>query len=82
MSDTPTITLSGITKQTGVAGQIAYSVTVTYENEEPYDVRFIGSVYGGPVVMETNGRQTFVTNPDRFGDFSEKPVEWVRKFFA
>lgn len=78
----PTITTPKRTN--GVAGQIAYTTTVTYEDEAPRDVTFVGNVYGGPVVMVTqasNGRetQTFVTDPGRFGDFGP---EWVRRFFA
>lgn len=78
MSDTPT--LSKITKHTGVAGQVSYSVDVTYPYEAPETITFIGSVYGGPVVMVTpNGAQTFVSDPARHGTFGP---EWVRRFFA
>lgn len=72
-------TLSTIKRTNGVAGQIAYDVTVTYPGETPAPVAFVGSVYGGPVVMVAYGRQTFVTDPSRFGTFSP---EWVRRFFA
>lgn len=77
---TQTHTLDSIKRLPGIAGQIAYEATVTYEGEEPSTVTFIGSVYGGPVVMVTeSGAQTFVTDPGRFGGFGE---EWVRRFFA
>lgn len=74
-------TLGTIQKHAGIAGQIAYSVTVTYPDEAPRRVEFIGDVYGGPVVMvtPTNLGGTFVTHPERFGKFGPA---WVRKFFA
>jgi hypothetical protein len=74
-------TLGKITKERGVAGQVAYSVAVTYEGGPTDTVRFVGSTYGGPVVMVTAGnpRGMFVTDPDRFGEFGP---EWVRRFFA
>lgn len=75
-----TATLSEIRKEGGVAGQVAYSVTVFYPDEPPSTVRFVGDVYGGPVLMQTPGNPlgTWVTNPDRFGRFGP---EWVRRFF-
>lgn len=63
----------------GVAGQVSYTATVKYEGEEPSSVTFVGSTYGGPVVMVTAAGQTFVTDPGRFGRFS---AAWVRAFFA
>ena len=33
----------------GVAGQYAYNVTVTYEGHRPYEARFVGNIYGGPI---------------------------------
>jgi hypothetical protein len=73
-------TLGKIKRQNGIAGEVAYTVTVTYPGESPDAVTFIGSVYGGPVVMVMpSGRQTFVTNPDRHGKFGPS---WVRSFFA
>lgn len=73
-------TLGEITKTNGVAGQISYSVPVTYEDEPTYIYEFIGSVYGGPVVaVSPSGMQRFVTDPGRLGTFGP---EWVRRFFA
>jgi len=72
-------TLSKITRRSGVAGQIAYGVTVTYPGEAPSALTFVGSVYGGPIVMVTDAGQTFVEYPARFGRFSPT---WVRRFFA
>lgn len=76
-----TATLGTIRKINGVAGQIAYAVEVAYPDESPATVTFVGSVYGGPVLMQTPGNPsgTWVTEPGRFGEFGP---EWVRKFFA
>jgi hypothetical protein len=73
--------LSTIRRVNGVAGQIAYTVEVTYPEEKPSRVTFVGSVYGGPVLMQTPGNPagTFVTDAARFGKFSP---EWVRRFFG
>ena len=65
-----------------IAGQIGYTVEVTYPGEDARFVNFIGSRYGGPVVMLTGTAQTFVTDPGRFGAFGEDGEEWVRRFFA
>lgn len=67
----------------GIAGQIAYNVTVRYPDElggTTHVLTFASSRHGGPVVMvdETFG-QTFVSDPDRFGRFSPR---WVRLFFG
>lgn len=73
-------TLGKITKQNGPAGQVSYTVPVTYPGEPAETVTFVGSTYGGPVVMVTPaGHQTFVTDPGRHGEFGP---EWVRRFFA
>lgn len=77
MSDTPHIYF--VRRQDGIAGQFSVSARVGYPDEAPRDVAFIGSVYGGPVVMKTAHGETFVTEPGRFGEFGE---QWVRNFFA
>jgi hypothetical protein len=78
MSTRPT--LGKIRKQNGIAGQVAYSVHVTYPGEPTRLVTFIGSDYGGPVVMvQPDGRQTGVSDPGRHGSFGPA---WVRSFFA
>jgi hypothetical protein len=74
--------LSAIKVSHGVAGQLSASATVTYEGEEPSEITFVGSHFGGPVVMVSGGHQTFVTDPQRFGAFEKDPKEWVRHFFA
>jgi hypothetical protein len=78
VSDSPI--LSRIKRYNGITGQMAYDVTVTYPGETPEPVTFVGSVYGGPIVMVTRGNPggTFVTHPERFGPFGP---EWVRRFF-
>lgn len=73
-------TLGPIKRHNGVAGQISYTVEVTYPDEPPARIEFVGSVYGGPIVMVTPaGHQTFVRNHERHGAFGP---EWVRRFFA
>jgi hypothetical protein len=67
-----------IRKQSGIAGQFAVKARVGYPDEPPRDLTFVGSVYGGPVVMRTDAIETFVTDPGRFGEFG---TEWVKRFF-
>jgi hypothetical protein len=62
-----------IKRHTGIAGQ--YSLSTKTEHGT---LTFVGSEYGGPVVMVSpSGAQTFVSDPGRFGDFG-KP--WVQRF--
>jgi hypothetical protein len=63
----------------GVAGQFAVQATVTYPGEEPRVVEFVGSTYGGPVLVVTETDQIWVTDPGRFGTFGKG---WVVRFFA
>lgn len=72
-------TLGNIKRKNGVAGQVSWSTTVSYPGEDPATITFVGSTYGGPVVMVVGDRQTFVTDPSRFGPFG---AQWVRNFFA
>lgn len=74
-------TVGTIKRANGVAGQVAYSVMVTYPGEDPMPITFVGSTYGGPVLMMTRGNPegTFVSEPSRFGKFNP---EWVRRFFT
>jgi hypothetical protein len=74
-----TPTLSGMRRHRGLAGQFGLQVTVTYPEEEPRVVEFVGSSYGGPVLMVTDTDQVFVTDPRRFGEFGK---DWVRRFFS
>ena len=75
--DAPTIL--GVRKSSGIAGQFSVTARVRYPDEPAREVTFVGSVYGGPVVMQSDGREMFVTDPGRFGPFG---VDWVRAFFA
>lgn len=70
-----------VKKTGGIAGQVRYSASVKYPGEDMSIVSFIGSVYGGPVVMCTEGfpEGVFVDDPSRFGKFGPK---WVRRFFG
>ncbi len=72
--------LGNIKRSNGVAGQVSYTVEVTYPDEETSPVTFVGSVYGGPVVMITPGVPSgvFVNDVERFGVFEP---DWVRRFF-
>lgn len=65
----------------GIAGQYAINAMVRYPGEKASRVSFVGSVYGGTIVMiTTGGAQVFVTNPERFGE--RLTLQWVRNFFA
>lgn len=78
MNDTPKVT--NMQRHAGIAGQYEITATVQYDDEPASVARFVGSTYGGPVVMVMpSGAQTFVTDPDRFGAFG---IDWVRRFFA
>lgn len=77
----PTPTILRVVKRPGIAGQFGWQATVQYPGEPPMLVMFIGNVYGGPVVQVTDGnRQTFVTEPSRFGPFTSE--RWVHRFFG
>lgn len=71
-----------VKKTGGIAGQIRYTAVVRYPEEDNSTVSFVGSVYGGPVVMVTEGFPdgVFVSQAtrDRCGKFGP---EWVKKFF-
>jgi hypothetical protein len=76
-SDSPHIYF--VRRTSGIAGQFQVKARIGYPDEAPREVVFVGSVYGGPVVMQSGPHETFVTDPGRFGDFGET---WVRRFFA
>lgn len=72
-----------VARQRGVAGQVGYTATVQYPDEEVGTVQFVGNTSGepGPVVMvSSTGAQTFVTDPGRFGSTFDEA--WVRRFFT
>lgn len=65
----------------GIAGQYAINAMVRYPGEAVSRVSFVGSIYGGPIVMvTTGGAQVFVSSPERFGE--RLTLQWVRNFFA
>lgn len=67
--------MAAIRKQSGVAGQISFTAST---DDGP--LTFVGSVYGGPVVMVLpSGVQTFVSDAGRFGEFGE---QWVENFLV
>lgn len=74
---TPVVTK--INRTNGTAGQFALAAHVTYPGEETRIVEFVGSMYGGPVLMVTDHGHTWVTDPGRFGTFGKG---WVKRFFA
>jgi len=78
-------TLGPIRRESGIAGQIAYSVPVSYPGESTRIVSFVGSTYGtpGPVVMVTgpgHADQIVVDSPARHG--STLSPAWVRSFYG
>lgn len=78
--DNPQVEMTMMIKKVGIAGQFAITAYPSYDGEAPDPVTFVGSIYGGPVVMITGAAsQVFVTSPERFGPFGK---EWVRRFFA
>lgn len=80
MSDTRPV-VDKITRKDGLAGQIAYTATVHYPGSPLSQTTFVGSMYGGPVVIivDHGQEQFFVDDPGRFGPFGE---EWVRRFYS
>lgn len=80
MTDQPTI--NTMTRRKGIAGQFAIDVSVTYPGENAMNIGFVGSIYGGPIVMvtEREPRGDFVSNPSRFGAILNE--DWVRAFFG
>ena len=82
---TCTLTVSDIQQHEGIAGQFSVSCTVTFKYpdalDETHRVEFVGSHYGGPVVMVgSNGNQTMVDRAsERFGEFGKT---WVERFYA
>lgn len=81
MTATLTVTpeVTKVFSRKGVAGQFAVQCTVLYPGEEPRVVEFVGSAYGGPVLMVTDHGECWVHEPGRFGKFGKA---WVRHFFG
>ena len=81
MPDSPK--LGKITRHNGIAGQFSYSVMTTYPGEPSARVEFVGSVYGGTIIMVTDaGTQIPISSrvTDRIG--STLDPAWIRSFFA
>lgn len=71
--------ITNIRRHRGIAGQFSITADVSYPDEPTRRVEFVGSGYGGPVLMRTpEGVEVFVTDPGRFGKFG---TDWVRRFF-
>jgi hypothetical protein len=93
-ADAPTI--ERVRKSAGIAGQYAVTARVRYPGEPARDVTFIGSVYGGPVIMRTEVSRNVSTleeaqwwetkTVETFvtdpARFGEFGEAWVRAFFA
>lgn len=75
-------TVESVKVSHGIAGQLAAYVKVNYGGDTS-EVSFVGSSFGGPVVMitATLGQQ-FVTTPERFGSFGSDPEGWVSRFYT
>ena len=73
--------ISNIRRHNGVAGQFSYTVDTRYPGEEVTKTEFVGSTYGGGVVLVMNGKQVSVRPSGRFTDFSTLNPQWVRDFF-
>jgi hypothetical protein len=71
------VIVHAIRKSAGIAGQFSVTADVEYPGEPRRALTFVGSTYGGPVVMQTAGMETFVREPGRFGKFG---TDWVRRF--
>ena len=81
MSDSPVV--SHIQTRNIIAGEFQVTATVQYPGEESSRVGFVGSVYGGPIVMVTpSGHQVFVSQAvtDRIG--AKLDAGWVARFFG
>lgn len=82
MSTGETPTVHAVTRRHGVAGQFELTATVEYPGEGKSCVSFVGSTYGGPVVMVTPMGQTYVSRETMERCGSELNEAWVRNFFG
>lgn len=86
-------TVHDVRKRAGIAGQVRYTVEVTtttypHNDEEgetvtdEYAVHLVGSVYGspGPVMLVSNGVESYVVDPHRFGETFD--AAWAYRFAA
>lgn len=75
-------TVQSITKTAGIAGQVRLTAAVQYPGEDTSTVSFVGSIYGGPVLMLTEGfpEGIWVRDSGRYGDKFDP--EWIKRFFG
>jgi hypothetical protein len=80
----PTVSIDSIARQSGIAGQYAYRVQVTYHHSdgssESSVATFVSSDYRAPVVLLCGGVQTFVEDCWRYG--SKLDAQWIRAFYG
>lgn len=77
------VTVHSVTRSAGIAGQYSLTSVVEYPGEGRSSVVFVGSTYGGPIVMRTeSGMEVFVSSDvlDRIG--RTLTPAWVRAFFG
>jgi hypothetical protein len=75
-------TVENIERHPGIAGQYTMTADVTYPDGPTEPITFVGSIYGGPVVMVTpSGQQVMVSQAvtERLGSTLDE--SWVRRFF-
>ena len=80
----PGATLLAIRREEGVAGQYAYHCRIKYFPDEPASrVTFVGSAYGGSVVMisEVWG-QMIVAEEVAYRCGALLSPEWIRRFYS
>lgn len=75
-------TVAGITVDRGVAGALVVSCDVTFPGEQTERQQYAGNAFGGPVVAIAYGRQVFVTDPGRHGEFGADPAQWLRRYYS
>jgi len=70
----------GIARHLGVAGQVAYTATLTYPGAAQTTVTCTGSRYGtpGPVFMTWGDDVILVDSPERFGPWFDR--SWMHNF--
>ena len=74
-----TATVKTISRQNGIAGQVAFDVRLDYSGTES-KACFSGNTNGGPIVLISGGVQIFVEDPARFGP--KLSTEWIRNFYS
>ena len=82
MNDTLEPKVLKIVRQTGIAGQYGYAVTVDYgpEHGGVHEVQFVGNEYSEHVHMVTTDFQVLVRRSDLDG--VRLTPDYVRRFFS